>query len=149
MQDVVAHSRHLTRKAAPIAPNSALGRKETFYLNGDPSSDTLRSGTTGLKALRKESRERLDAYQHLFHLLQTRPQYLARLVFAMPQVRTNKFLESVILTLYNFGSNRREEYLLLKLFQVSNNRFKRIILVLLIYSLSTRSKKRCRVRLTS
>ena len=77
----------------------------------------------GLKALKKESRQRLDAYQHLFHMLQTRPEYLARLVFAMPQVRTNKFLESVILTLFNFGSNRREEYLLLKLFQVRKDSF--------------------------
>ena len=117
VQDVVAHSRTLTRKAANSGSGTSLGRKETFYLNGD-SSDTMRSGTMGLKALKKESRQRLDAYQHLFHMLQTRPEYLARLVFAMPQVRTNKFLESVILTLFNFGSNRREEYLLLKLFQV-------------------------------
>lgn len=34
-------------------------------------------------------------------------------------MKTTKFLESVILTLYNFGSNQREEYLLLKLFKTA------------------------------
>jgi hypothetical protein len=73
----------------------------------------------GLKALKKESREKLDAYQRLFYLLQTMPVYLAKLVFAMPQMKTTKFMESVIFTLYNFGANQREEYLLLKLFQTA------------------------------
>ena len=41
----------------------------------------------------------------MYYLLQTDPSYLARLMFAMPQCKTNKFLESVILTLYNFGGN--------------------------------------------
>ena len=40
-------------------------------------------------------------------------------MFAMPQSRTNKFLESVILSLYNFGSNTREEFLLLQLFKTA------------------------------
>ena len=74
---------------------------------------------TGLKALKKESREKLDSYQRLFYLLQTKPVYLAKLVFAMPQTKTTKFMESVIFTLYNFGANQREEYLLLKLFQTA------------------------------
>ncbi len=45
--------------------------------------------------------------------------YLARLIFEMPQSRTTKFMESVILTLYNYASNHREEYLLLKLFKTA------------------------------
>ena len=73
----------------------------------------------GLKALKKESHDKLKAYQNLFYLLQTNPNYLARLMFAMPQSKTNKFLESVILTLYNFGGNAREEYLLLQLFKTA------------------------------
>ena len=32
---------------------------------------------------------------------------------------STKFLDSVILTLYNFGANQREEYLLLKLFKTA------------------------------
>jgi Ras GTPase-activating-like protein IQGAP1 len=77
------------------------------------------TGTTGLKALAKQSRERLEAYQHLFYLLQTNPTYLARLIFEMPQSKTTKFMESVILTLYNYASNQREEFLLLKLFKTA------------------------------
>ncbi len=117
VQDVVAHSRSLARKAS-----TTLRRKETFYHQGVGSGDSTgqnqQTMQTGLKALRKESRQKLDSYQHLFYLLQTEPSYLARLVFAMPQSKTNKFLESVVLTLYNFGANQREEYLLLKLFKV-------------------------------
>ena len=51
--------------------------------------------------------------------LQTSPVYLAKLVFAMPQTKTTKFMESVIFTLYNFGANQREEFLLLKLFRTA------------------------------
>ena len=74
------------------------------------------SGTLmkGLKALKRESREKLDAYQHLFYHLQTHPEYLAKLIFVMPQTSSTKFLDSVILSLYNFGANQREEYMLLK-----------------------------------
>ena len=73
----------------------------------------------GLKTLSKEKRDMLEAYQHLFYLLQTNPTYLAKLIFAMPQSRTTKFMESVILTLYNYAANQREEYLLLKLFKTA------------------------------
>jgi len=47
------------------------------------------------------------------------PQYLAKLIFVMPQQQSSKFIESVILTLYNYASNPREEYLLIKLFATS------------------------------
>ena len=75
--------------------------------------------TGGLKALKKESRQKLDAYQHLFYLLQTNPEYLAKLIFVMPQSNTTRFMESVILTLYNYGANAREEFLLLNLFRTA------------------------------
>ena len=73
----------------------------------------------GLKALSKEKREMLEAYQHLFYLLQTNPSYLAKLIFAMQQNKGTKFMESVILTLYNYAANQREEYLLLRLFKTA------------------------------
>jgi len=84
-----------------------------------PSEGAAVASHRGLKALKKESHDKLVSYQHLFHLLQTEPTYLARLMFAMPQSKTTKFLESVILTLYNFGGNVREEFLLLKLFKTA------------------------------
>lgn len=71
----------------------------------------------GLKALSKENREMLESYQHLFYLLQTNPRYLAKLLFCMPQNNATKFMEAVILTVYNYGTNTREECLLLRLFR--------------------------------
>lgn len=96
LQDVVTHNRKLAKQRE-------------------------KSGSVpkGLKALSKESREKLEAYQHLFYLLQTNPSYLAKLIFEMPQSKTTKFMESVIYSLFNYGSNQREEYLLLKLFKTA------------------------------
>jgi Ras GTPase-activating-like protein IQGAP1 len=100
VEDVVAHGKHLSR-----------GRRRI----NKPSSNTA-TPSTGLKALKKESRAKLEAYQHLFYQLQTDPTYLAKLIFVL---QSTKFLDSVILTLYNFGANQREEYLLLKLFKTA------------------------------
>ena len=97
-QDVVHHGKKLKREKEDAGTAAA-------------------QRTKGIKSLSKESRERLEAYQHLFYLLQTNPSYLAKLIFAMPQSRATNFMESVILTLYNYASNSREEYLLLKLFE--------------------------------
>ncbi|XP_070541740.1 ras GTPase-activating-like protein IQGAP1 isoform X2 [Ptychodera flava] len=98
LQDVVMHGKKLKRE----------------------KSDTSRTASMmGLKSLSKERREKLEAYQHLFYLLQTQPNYLAKLIFEMPPNATNKFMQSVILTLYNYASNQREEYLLLKLYETA------------------------------
>ncbi|NWY04953.1 IQGA1 protein, partial [Nothoprocta ornata] len=103
LQDVVSHSKKLTKK------------------NKEQLSDMmmLNKQKGGLKALSKEKREKLEAYQHLFYLLQTNPTYLAKLIFQMPQNKSTKFMDSVIFTLYNYASNQREEYLLLRLFQTA------------------------------
>ncbi|GAB0194350.1 ras GTPase-activating-like protein IQGAP1 [Grus japonensis] len=103
LQDVVSHSKKLTKK------------------NREQLSDMmmLNKQRGGLKALSKEKREKLEAYQHLFYLLQTNPTYLAKLIFQMPQNKSTKFMDSVIFTLYNYASNQREEYLLLRLFQTA------------------------------
>lgn len=96
----------------------------------------------GLKALSRERRETLEAYQHLFYLLQvrtaliisvqsigcslptptwscvfqTQPLYLAQLIFLMPQSRSTAFMEMLVFSLFNYGSDRREAFLLLQLF---------------------------------
>ncbi|XP_043409830.1 ras GTPase-activating-like protein IQGAP1 [Prionailurus bengalensis] len=103
LQDVVSHSKKLTKK------------------NKEQLSDMmmLNKQKGGLKALSKEKREKLEAYQHLFYLLQTNPTYLAKLIFQMPQNKSTKFMDSVIFTLYNYASNQREEYLLLRLFKTA------------------------------
>jgi len=71
-----------------------------------------------LKSLDKEARQRLEAYQHLFYLLQTEPKYLASLIFQLKKKdKVQKFIETIVLTLYGYAQNDREEYLLLNLFK--------------------------------
>lgn len=101
LQDVVAHGKKLDKKS-----------KE-----GMISASSV--GQHGLKSLSKESRQKVEAYQHLFYLLQTEPRYLSHLIFLMLPSKTSKFIETVIQTLYNYASNQREEYLLLKLFKAA------------------------------
>jgi hypothetical protein len=72
--------------------------------------------TRHIKQLNKENHDKLELYQNLFYLLQTNPKYLAKLLFLLPTTNTNKFIETVVLDLFNYGANAREEYLLLKLF---------------------------------
>uniref|UniRef100_A0A6Q2ZNU5 IQ motif containing GTPase activating protein 2 n=1 Tax=Esox lucius TaxID=8010 RepID=A0A6Q2ZNU5_ESOLU len=98
LQDVVSHSKKLKKKSKE---ELAAGDKQ------------------GIKSLSKGKRKKLEAYQHLFYLLQTNPSYLAKLIFQMPQNRSTKFMDTVIFTLYNYASNQREEYLLLKLFKTA------------------------------
>ncbi|KFU85660.1 Ras GTPase-activating-like IQGAP3, partial [Chaetura pelagica] len=102
LQEVVSHCKKLTKK-----------NKE--QLSEMMSIDKQK----GLKSLSKEKRQKLEAYQHLFYLLQTQPVYLARLIFQMPQNKSTKFMESVIFTLYNYASNPREAFLLLQLFKAA------------------------------
>lgn len=60
-----------------------------------------------------------DIYVVIILIHQVNPQYLAKLILEMPQQQSTKFIESVILTLYNYASNPREEFLLLQLFSTS------------------------------
>ncbi|KAF6293016.1 IQ motif containing GTPase activating protein 3 [Rhinolophus ferrumequinum] len=102
LQEVVSHCKKLTRKnKEQLSEMMALDKQK------------------GLKSLSKEKRQKLEAYQHLFYLLQTQPIYLAKLIFQMPQNKTTKFMESVIFSLYNYASNPREAYLLLQLFRTA------------------------------
>lgn len=105
LQDVIAHGKSLETLAK---------EKNTHRTRKSSLSDV--SVHNGLKSLTKEGRKMLEFYQHFFYKLQTEPNYLAKLLFLLPQSKTNKFLQNVILTLYNFGAHAREEYLLLKLF---------------------------------
>uniref|UniRef100_A0A3Q4B9D8 Uncharacterized protein n=1 Tax=Mola mola TaxID=94237 RepID=A0A3Q4B9D8_MOLML len=99
LQEVVSHCKKLTKK------------------NKEQLSDMMDvEKSKGLKALSRERRERLEAYQHLFYLLQTQPLYLAQLIFLMPQSRSTSFMEMLVFSLFNYGSDRREAFLLLQLF---------------------------------
>ncbi|XP_043831773.1 ras GTPase-activating-like protein IQGAP2 [Dromiciops gliroides] len=101
LQDVISHRKKMNKKKC----------QELLRLSGNEKQ--------GIKSLSKEKRKKLEAYQHLFYLLQTNPTYLAKLIFQMPQNKSTKFMDTVIFTLYNYASNQREEYLLLKLFKTA------------------------------
>ena len=61
----------------------------------------------------------LQNYEYLFYLLQTNPEYFARLIFELPQTKTTKFMDNVVLTVFNYATNAREQYLLVKLFEAA------------------------------
>ncbi|XP_037537000.1 ras GTPase-activating-like protein IQGAP2 [Nematolebias whitei] len=102
LQDVVTHNKKMKNEKDKASKDEQTG------------GDGL-----GIKGLSKGKRRKLEAYQHLFYLLQTNPSYLAKLIFQMPQNKSTKFMDTVIFTLYNYASNQREEYLLLKLFKTA------------------------------
>ena len=52
-------------------------------------------------------------------LFQTNPTYFGKLIFKISANKTTNFMQSVILSVYNYASNQREEYLLLKLFKTA------------------------------
>uniref|UniRef100_A0A3Q2Y2T8 IQ motif containing GTPase activating protein 2 n=1 Tax=Hippocampus comes TaxID=109280 RepID=A0A3Q2Y2T8_HIPCM len=102
LQDVVSHNKTMKNMK-----------------NQASNDDLATADKLGIKGLSKGKRKKLEAYQHLFYLLQTNPSYLAKLIFQMPQNKSTKFMDTVIFTLYNYASNQREEYLLLKLFKTA------------------------------
>ncbi|KAG6861600.1 hypothetical protein C0995_014507 [Termitomyces sp. Mi166 len=98
--------------------DSAASHAERISLlaaHGDPFS--------GPNSIDQAARRKLELYQQLFYLLQSRGEYLSRLFIHLssdstPEV-TRRFLERVVLTLFGYGQDRREDYLLLKLFQLA------------------------------
>ena len=76
-----------------------------------------------LASMDKATLRKLELYQQMFYLLQTKPEYLARLFSRLSRMdmgdRARKAVEGVVLTLFGYAQNSREEFLLLKLFQRS------------------------------
>ncbi len=91
-------------------------RSSLLAAHGDPFS--------GPSTLDHRARRKLELYQQLFYLLQTKGEYLSRLFSILSKVNeknaeTNRrFVERVVLMLFGYGQDRREDYLLLKVFQV-------------------------------
>ncbi|XP_045500512.1 ras GTPase-activating-like protein IQGAP1 [Colias croceus] len=112
LQEVAAHGLKLNNLVKHNSMN-----KLTVNKDAKGSLATIATAVKGLKSLTKESKRLLDGYQHLFYELQTNPTYLSKLLFCIPQNKTNSFLQNVVLSLYNFGAYTRDEYLLLKLFR--------------------------------
>ncbi|KAI0254740.1 hypothetical protein BJV78DRAFT_1120741 [Lactifluus subvellereus] len=103
------------RKYGADTAAAHASRASVLAAHGDPFA--------GPSTLDHAAKRKLELYQQLFYLLQSRGEYLARLFSEMsgdsvPE-KDRRLLERVVLTLFGYGQDRREDYLLLKLFQFS------------------------------
>jgi Ras GTPase-activating-like protein IQGAP2/3 len=103
LDEVIRHQKHFGGTVGNLLTNKNISSKDPF----------------DLKALNKDSRNKLEHYQELFFLLQTQPQYLACLVKllrdkGLPEPEQKK-IGLLIMGIFGFAQKRREEYYLLKL----------------------------------
>ena len=103
LDEVVKHQKHFGGDAGSLLTNTGFSSKDPL----------------DLKALNKNSRRKLEHYQELFFILQTQPQYLARLFKRIrEQATAEKECERVkhlMMGLFGYAQKRREEYYLIKL----------------------------------
>ncbi|KAL0579549.1 iqgap-related protein [Marasmius crinis-equi] len=97
------------------SPAAHAARSTLLAAHGDPFS--------GPNTLDQTARRKLELYQQLFYLLQSRREYLSRVFLRMSHddvsEKDRRFIERVVLTLFGYGQDRREDYLLLRLFQAA------------------------------
>ncbi|KAI8870707.1 hypothetical protein GQ42DRAFT_178401 [Ramicandelaber brevisporus] len=102
-------------KAMSNSSNSSITATRNAALNLGPAAI--------FKGLDRASRRKVESYQHLFYLLQTQPEYLARLMASMNQNPSahstmGGFVESVV-SMFGFAHDGRDEYLLLRLIRTA------------------------------
>ncbi|MCJ1350163.1 MAG: hypothetical protein MMC33_000144 [Icmadophila ericetorum] len=102
LDEVVKHQKHFGGSVGNLLTNTEISSKDPF----------------DLKALNKTSRRKLERYQELFFILQTQPQYLARLFKKLREQATAEKecerMKYLIMGLFGYAQKRREEYYLLK-----------------------------------
>ena len=103
LDEVVKHQRHFGGHVGNLLTNTEMLSKDPF----------------DLKALNKNSRRKLEHYQRLFFVLQTQPQYLARVFRGLREQTTGEReaerLKPLMMSLFGYAQKSREEYYLLKL----------------------------------
>ncbi|KAH8693789.1 putative ras GTPase activating protein [Talaromyces proteolyticus] len=103
LDEVVKHQKHFGGHFGSLLSNSNMSSRDPF----------------DLKALNKNSRKKLEQYQVLFFLLQTQPQYLARLFRKLREQNSGEKeyerTKHLIMGLFGYSQKRREEYYLIKL----------------------------------
>lgn len=103
LDEVVKHQRHFGGDAGRLLTNTEISSKDPF----------------DLKALNKNSRRKLEHYQELFFVLQTQPQYLARLFRNIRERATAEKecerIRHLMMGVFGYAQKRREEYYLIKL----------------------------------
>jgi Ras GTPase-activating-like protein IQGAP2/3 len=103
LDEVVKHQKHFGGHVSTLLHSKDIASKDPF----------------DLKALNKNSRRKLEQYQELFFILQTQPQYMARLFRRVREQSLSendvKRIEQLSMSLFGLAQKRREEYWLLKL----------------------------------
>lgn len=103
LDEVVKHQKHFGGDTGSLLTNTEISSKDPF----------------DLKALNKNSRSKLEHYQELFFVLQTQPQYLARLFRTIRERATAEKecerIKHLTMGLFGYAQKRREEYYLIKL----------------------------------
>jgi len=103
LDEVVKHQKHFGGAVGTLLTNAEISNKDPF----------------DLKALNKNSRRKLEHYQELFFILQTQPQYLARLFKRTREQGTAEKecerTKHLMMGLFGYAQKRREEYYLIKL----------------------------------
>ena len=103
LDEVVKHQKHFGGAAGSLLNNKEISSKDPF----------------DLKALNKNSRGKLEHYQELFFILQTQPQYLARIFKRIRERATAEKecerIKHLMMGLFGYAQKRREEYYLIKL----------------------------------
>ncbi|PSK60421.1 Ras GTPase-activating-like protein rng2 [Elsinoe australis] len=103
LDEVVRHQRQFGGHVGSLLNNKEFSSKDPF----------------DLRALNKNSRKKLEHYQEMFFLLQTQPQYLARLFKrfreqGLPE-KESKRTELLMMGMFGFAQKRREEYYLIRM----------------------------------
>jgi Ras GTPase-activating-like protein IQGAP2/3 len=115
LDEVVKHQKHYGGSASQLLRNGGSIRQT--------------GGGVDLKALNKSSRKKLSGYEELFFIMQTQPDYLARLFFQLSgrglADKESKNLERLVLTLFCYAHKSREEYYFLRLLVASIEQFVR------------------------
>ncbi|EZF44633.1 hypothetical protein H102_02081, partial [Trichophyton rubrum CBS 100081] len=103
LDEVIKHQKHFGGHVGAVLSNSDIASKDPF----------------DLKALNKTSRRKLEHYQELFFLLQTQPQYLARVFRRLREQAVSERdcdrIKHLVMGLFGYSQKRREEYYLIKL----------------------------------
>ncbi|KAI0796795.1 hypothetical protein C8Q75DRAFT_710102 [Abortiporus biennis] len=102
-------------KAGRRHGDNAAVRARILADHGDPFA--------GPSTLDHAAKKKLELYQQLFYLLQTKGDYLTKL-FSLMTVdqgweKNRRLMERVVLSLFGYGHERREDFLILKLFQTA------------------------------
>lgn len=93
-------------------------RKQTnLKMKSEISSADMKNRS--FKLFSKKYNSLIESYENLLYLLQTKSIYLSNLIISLPCNQATSFIESIVFSLYNFGSTPREEYLLLKMFSLT------------------------------